>query len=656
MVSNSIPVIMTVIDIAIIGIVVFAWSVSRKYRRHLVRANASAGYYLILAGLTLIGTFYLADLLVMLVLPSLVGAADAMAAMDYLHRNFTSLVVLFGLTLIVAGITVVARRFYVATERLEDATSMLVEERQARADAESALAVSRDQLADIVTISLDAIIVADADRRVRAFNQGAETIFGYSASEVMGEPIDLLLPSRFREIHQRHIRDFVASSDIRRRMNERGDVIGVRRDGTEFPAEASITKLRSNGETLLAVILRDISERRTQEANLRHAQKMESVGRLSGGVAHDFNNLLQAILGNLELLRERIAEDKTDEQRLIARAVEAVGRGTEMTKRLLAFSRRQVLEPRVVDLNALVSEITDVLPRMLGEAVGVEVVRAGGLWPCEIDPSELEAALLNLAVNARDAMPEGGKLTIETANARLDDEYAAAHAEVTPGQYVMLAVADTGGGMTPEIAERAFEPFFTTKQAGEGTGLGLSMVYGFVKQSKGHVKIYSEPGHGTTVKLYLPRAFGGESKAEAGVERVRAAQGQLEKILVVEDDPAIRDLTVEQLESMNYLVLHAPDGASALRILAEVRDIDLLFTDVVLPAGMNGAELAREAVRVSPGIGVLYTSGYTDNAIVHHGRLEPGAELIAKPFRKEDLARKLRAILDRDDGTGGAGD
>jgi PAS domain S-box-containing protein len=388
----------------------------------------------------------------------------------------------------------------------------------------------------------------------------------------------------------------------------------------------------------------DVTERKETDAKLRQAQKLEAVGQLTGGVAHDFNNLLTVILGNAEELSERLSND--GKLRILAEmTATAAERGAELTKRLLAFARKQPLEPKSVDVAKLLADMDGMLRRTLMENIEIEMVRGGGLWQALIDPGQLETAVLNLAINARDAMPEGGRLTLETSNASLDDAYAHRHDEVTPGQYVLISVSDTGTGMNAETLARAFEPFFTTKAVGKGSGLGLSMVYGFIKQSKGHVNIYSEPVHGTTIKLYLPRAVVdvGHDGSEGSI--ALPPRGS-EKILVVEDDDLVRDFVLQTVRGLGYAAIGASDGPEALRILAATPDIELLFTDVVMPGGMNGRQLAEKATATRANLRVLFTSGYTENAIVHHGRLDRGVHLLSKPYRKQELATKLRSVLD----------
>lgn len=380
---------------------------------------------------------------------------------------------------------------------------------------------------------------------------------------------------------------------------------------------------------------------RTEKA-LQQSQKMETIGKLTGGVAHDFNNLLQVISGNLQLLaRDVIGNDRAE--RRVAQALAGVGRGAKLASHLLAFGRRQALEPKVVKIGRFVVGMEDMLRRSLGEEIEIEISVSGGLWNTFVDPVHVENALLNLSINARDAMQGRGKLTIEVGNAFLDDAYAQLHAEVAAGQYVILAVTDTGSGMSAEVQAQAFEPFFSTKPEGKGTGLGLSMVYGFVKQSGGHVKIYSEAGHGTTVKLYLPRTLEGED-AIAPVD-TRPTIGGQETILVAEDDDQVRTTVVEMLSELGYRVLKATDAASALTIIDSGVAIDLLFTDVVMPGALRSPDLARKARERLPNLAVLFTSGYTENAIVHGGRLDAGVELLGKPYTSEALARKVRHVL-----------
>jgi signal transduction histidine kinase/CheY-like chemotaxis protein len=404
-------------------------------------------------------------------------------------------------------------------------------------------------------------------------------------------------------------------------------------------------ELQNLNETLEQRVREEINRRQQAEAALRQAQKLEAVGQLTGGIAHDFNNLLTVIMGNLGQL-ERNLPDHPQYQRAIGAALRGASRAALLTQRLLAFSRRQPLAPDVVSVNKLVAGMSDLLRRTIGETIQIETVLAGGIWPAFADANQLENALLNLAVNARDAMPEGGKLTIETANSHLDEAYAVMHGEVEPGQYVGIFVTDTGVGMTADVVNQAFEPFFTTKDIGQGTGLGLSQVYGFVKQSNGHIKIYSEIGQGTTVKLYLPRHRGVEDAADDTLGARELPSGNMETVLVVEDDPDVRDYTSEIVRELGYRVLAAEDGAAALRILDAHREVELLFTDVGLPGSMNGRKLADAAMRRRPRLKVLFTTGYARNAIVHQGRLDPGVEVILKPFTYSELAAKLRRVID----------
>jgi PAS domain S-box-containing protein len=435
-------------------------------------------------------------------------------------------------------------------------------------------------------------------------------------------------------------------------------VVGVNVDVTERKRAA--TQLRAFAETL-----EDRVRERTRELEaenearikteelLRQSQKMEVVGQLTGGVAHDFNNLLTIIQGGLDMIGRQIpALDPSPASARIVRAkdmaLQGVRRAARLTDRLLAFARQQPLDPTAIDANKLVGGICELLRRSVGESTELETVLAGGLWLTNADANQLENAVLNLVINARDALPNGGKVTIETANCYLDEVYVSELAEpVKAGQYVMVAVADDGIGMDEATLQRAFEPFFTTKGVGKGTGLGLSQVYGFVRQSDGHVAVYSELGSGTTVKIYLPRHVGKEGRDRV-VDQPRTDCRAIgaETVLVVEDDDTLRLYTVESLNELGYRVLAAADGAAALALIDGGHDVDLLFTDIVMPGGMNGRQLADEAVRRRPGLKVLFTTGYTRNAIVHHGRLDPDVQLIGKPFTFSDLGKKVRALLD----------
>jgi signal transduction histidine kinase len=378
-------------------------------------------------------------------------------------------------------------------------------------------------------------------------------------------------------------------------------------------------------------------------ARLQQSQRMEAIGQLTGGIAHDFNNLLTVVSGNAEMLIEDNAGDPA--QRQLAQMIAAAAqRGAALTQRLLAFARKQALDPKAVNLNQLVAGLDPMLRRTLGEHIQIKVIPAQGLWPALVDQGQLENAVLNLCLNSRDAMPDGGRLTLETANVQFDEAYAAHTGDLQPGPYVMLAVSDTGQGIAPEHLQRVFEPFFTTKAKGKGTGLGLSMVYGFVKQSAGHVAIYSEPGQGTSVKLFLPCANSEITTTARAPDEETIIGGQA-TILLVEDDAAVRQVALSALRSFGYTVIEAADGPSAMAVLEQRSDVELLFTDVVMPGGMNGRALADAARRLHPGLRVLYTSGYTENAIVHHGRLDAGALLLGKPYRRIELDRAIRNAL-----------
>ena len=396
------------------------------------------------------------------------------------------------------------------------------------------------------------------------------------------------------------------------------------------------------------IVGRDVTEQRQAEEALRQSQKMEAVGQLTGGLAHDFNNLLTGISGSLELLGTRVRQGRIDDiDRYIMAAQGAAKRAAALTHRLLAFSRRQTLDPRPTDVNRLVHDIADLIRRTVGPEIMLEVVGTVGLWTALVDPNQLENALLNLAINARDAMPDGGRLTVETGN-RWMDERAARERDLPPGQYLSLCVSDTGTGMAPDIVARAFDPFFTTKPLGQGTGLGLSMIYGFARQSGGQVRIYSEVGEGTMVCIYLPRHYGEGGEAAAGSDRSgevpRAIDG--ETVLVVDDEPTVRMLVADVLSDLGYAAIEAEDGAAGLRVLQGGARVDLLITDVGLPGGMNGRQVADAARVLRPGLKVLFITGYAENAVVGNGHLDPGMEVLTKPFTIDDLADRIRGLID----------
>ena len=494
----------------------------------------------------------------------------------------------------------------------------------------------------------------DIDGNLIAVSERWLDLLGYTREEVIGRSIaDFRTPdeaSAFRAGGWKKSVDAGGARDLERTyVRKTGELLDVLVSSrAEYDAQGRFQRM--------AVVVIDVTEKKRIESTLRQVQKMEAVGQLTGGIAHDFNNLLTVIGGNLDMLRLRLQQSgDTDLARLMDGALRGTKRASTLTQHLLAFSRRQPLDPKPINPNRLVSGMSDMLGRTLGEGIAIETVLGGGAWWVEADENQLENTLLNLAVNARDAMPKGGKLTIETANTFLDESYAAVNEDVTPGQYVMIAVSDTGVGMTAEVIGKAFEPFFTTKTVGHGTGLGLSQVYGFIKQSGGHVKIYSEPGHGTTVKLYLPRLAAADvPEASPEPQRLVApVSGQM--ILLVEDDADVQAFAADALRGLGYRVLTASDGTAALRLLQENGDINLLFTDVGLPPPYNGRQLAEEVRRARPDLRVLFTTGYARNAIVHHGRLDADVDLIVKPYTQADLAAKIRAVLEGEAAVDGAG-
>lgn len=542
--------------------------------------------------------------------------------------------------------------------------------------AAEALVHAESQFAAICEIAADAIIALDGQMRITQFNDGATHIFGYGKDEVLGRNLEILVPERFRKAHAQHIKDFSQSEVAARPMGDRAEIFGLRKDGTEFPAEASIAQLCVGDERIFMALLRDVTEHRQTErlltqnkaelearvaertkaleeesrrreetqAALIQAQRMEAFGQLTGGIAHDFNNLLTIVLGNLELLEPAL---QAEEQRaLVHRAVDAAQAGARLTSRLLSFARRRRLEPAFINLNDLVLGIAELLKRSLGEQVTLSTVLAGNLWPTRTDPSELENAVLNLAINARDAMPMGGKLVIETRNVSVGADEAQSELALQAGDYVRISVTDTGTGMSPDILQRAFEPFFTTKE-GRGTGLGLSTIYGFARQSGGTVAIRSTEGSGTSVSLYLPREAEAALPNSGETEAVIPFSENCETVLVVEDDPRLRELTLQRIEGLGYVVLEAEDAARAIEILERESDIAVVFSDIVLGRGMSGVELGRWVRAKRQNVEVLLTTGYASD-VAGGEQCADEFEVLHKPYGRAALAVALHEILQRD--------
>ena len=540
-------------------------------------------------------------------------------------------------------------------------------------DNKTELQIAEQQISTILAIAADAIISLNAQMRIMVFNDGAAAMFGYTKDEVIGQPLDILIPERFRLHHKEHVATFSTSRVAARRMGERQEIFARRKDGSEFPAEASIAKQEIGGQRVYMVVLRDVTERKRAQAELARAnsqleervaertraleaeikrreeahaaliqaQKMEAFGQLTGGVAHDFNNLLTIVTGNLELLGANAMEPGS--KVLLKRAVDAADMGAALTKRLLTFARRRSLSPQVLDLNGLVLGLMEILKRSIGEPITLSTMLAGKLWTTRVDPSEVENAILNLAINARDAMPNGGELMIETRNV----EGSELPFDGAGQQFVMLSVSDTGEGMPAEVMERAFEPFFTTKEPGRGTGLGLSTVYGFAQQSGGHAAIESSPGRGTTVRLYLPRADADTNATAAQFAEAVPMSEASEVILVVEDNDEVRELTMQRVEGLGYVVLEAESGPAAINLLRSGEHIDLVLSDIVMAGGMSGYDVASWVREHAPQIKVVLTTGYAAEE-ARHAPWEAGSgPILRKPYKRAQLAVALHDALHR---------
>jgi len=501
------------------------------------------------------------------------------------------------------------------------------------------------RLRALLDTAVDGIVIMDANGSIITFNPACVRLFGFQSEEVIGRNVKMLMPPNYANEHDRYLNNYKETGEARI-IGIGREVFAQRKDGTTFPVRLSVGEAFQEGESIFVGILSDLTVTRETEERLQRSQRLEAIGQLTGGIAHDFNNLLAIILGNLELVLD--APEANEKLRNYAQeAMGASERGAELVRRLLAFARKQRLEPRALNLNERLPEIVQMLGRTIGESIKIQICADADLWDALADPNQVDDAIVNLSINARDAMPSGGVLTIETSNVFLDDAYAQDHIELNSGEYVMLAVTDTGTGMSPDLAARALEPFFTTKPAGMGTGLGLSQVYGFVKQSGGHVSIYSELGHGTTVKLYLPRSLPtARIMAPEQTDDGLPPRGT-ERLLVVEDNDDIRRLVQRQLAELGYDVHTVSNGPEALSYLRSTLALELLFTDVVMPDGMSGYELAALAREIRPDLKVAFTSGYTALGATQNLYGEAQGPLLSKPYRKVELARFIRSALDQ---------
>ncbi|NKN00665.1 hybrid sensor histidine kinase/response regulator [Rhizobium leguminosarum] len=510
--------------------------------------------------------------------------------------------------------------------------------------AEETVRSREAHLSSILETVPDAMVVIDQKGIVMSFSKAAEKLFGLTSDQICGRNVSELMPNPYRDAHDGYIGHYLETGE--KRIIGYGRVVtGRRADGTHFPMELHVGEATANGERIFTGFVRDLTSRMKIEEDLRQAQKMEAVGQLTGGLAHDFNNLLTVISGNLEMIEDKLQPGPLRD--MLREAQEAAADGAKLTGQLLAFGRRQPLSPKQVDLGRLITSFSDLLRRTLGESIKLSTVLSGSQFDALVDGSQLQNAILNIALNARDAMPKGGALTIEVSRVSLDADYAKMFPEVRSGNFVLISMTDTGAGMADEVKKRAIEPFFTTKDVGSGTGLGLSMVYGFVKQSGGHLQIYSEVGRGTTIRIYLPALDA--VRADPFVQQAGPTESPLPKgtelVLVVEDDARVRRVAVARLVTMGYSVLEAENGRRALEILEQNENIALLFTDIVMPGGLSGDEVAGEARKIRPELAVLFTSGYSEPSLATH-EVIAGAQWLRKPYTARELATKIRELLD----------
>jgi PAS domain S-box-containing protein len=623
--------IVVAIVLAVLALATTLWTVKRREADHSV-SNVRHLAGALLMGLAVTGMHYTA-MSSTLIFPD-PGSNRVVGALD--PSLFAAVV-----TTVAALVLLMAIAGMLFDQRLRS-------EVEQRALAGELLRIREERLQLIMDNVADGLITINSNGEVQSFNPSAEKIFGYDAAEVTGRSVTMLLFERDRLVHEASLRRYLTPGEAELlRKGGPVEVAGQHKNGSRVDVELVITEAKEGQTTVFIGSVRDITERKSTQAQLQQAQKMEAVGQLTGGIAHDFNNMLGIIIGNLDLLKERVGNDPRAAY-LAGAALDSALRGTELVRRLLAFARRQSLHPEHIDANQVLSGMMSILKTTLGEQVVLQLHLDESLWPIEADLAHFESAILNLALNARDAMPEGGTFTIEAANRTVNEDYQAAYPDVAAGEYLCLALSDTGVGMPPEVQLHAFEPFYTTKPVGEGSGLGLSMVFGFMKQSNGHVTIYSELGCGTTVRLYLPRS----AAASPGHQELKdpAADTPVgsDVILVVEDNEAMGRVAVDQLESLGYSVMLARNAADALEIIETGRRIDLMFSDIVMPGSSNGFELAHQAKSLRPDLRVLLTSGFArPTALSPAEQSSPSTpRLLTKPYRKHELAEAVRRALD----------